>query len=110
MSGPLEVDIEDKVVKWAQKHKFLTPKVKFMEAGYPDRMFVSPQGHTIFIEFKRPGQKPTPIQEHRLNELQKRGIPATWCDSVLEAITILQSALEQEPLAIEKEYRAPQNI
>lgn len=90
----LEVDIEDKVVKWAQKRKFLTPKVKFVETGYPDRLFVSPYGHTIFIEFKKPGEKPSPIQNHRLEELRKRGIPATWCDSVHEAITILSAALE----------------
>lgn len=90
----LEVDIEDKVVKWAQKRKFLTPKVKFVETGYPDRLFISPVGHTIFIEFKRPGKVPDPIQNHRLEELRKRGVPAVWCDSVHEAIGILNAALE----------------
>lgn len=90
----LEVDIEDAVVKWAKKRKFLTPKVKFVEAGYPDRLFVSPYGHTIFIEFKKPGEQPSAIQNHRLEELRKRGIPATWCDSVHEAIGILNAALE----------------
>lgn len=90
----LEVDIEDKVVTWAKKHKFLTPKVKFVEAGYPDRLFVSPYGHTIFIEFKKPGEQPSAIQYHRLDELRKRGVPATWCDSVHEAIGILNTALE----------------
>lgn len=93
MSG-LEVDIEDKVVAWAKKHKFLTPKVKFVEAGYPDRLFISPYGHTIFIEFKKPGEEPTPIQAHRLTELTKRGVPATWCDNVIEAIRILEASLE----------------
>lgn len=90
----LEVNIEDKVVVWAKRHKFLTPKVKFVEAGYPDRLFISPSGHTIFMEFKRPGEVPSAIQEHRINELQKRGIPATWCDSVHEGIGILKVALE----------------
>ena len=90
----LEVDIEDKVVLWAKKKRFLTPKVKFIENGYPDRLFISPYGHTIFIEFKKPGETPEPIQEYRLNELRKRGIPATWCDSVHEAIGILNTALE----------------
>lgn len=94
MTNKLEVSIEDEVVKWAKKNKFLTPKVKFTEAGYPDRMFVSPYGHTIFIEFKRPGEEPSPLQYHRLSELTKRGVPATWCDNVLEAIGILKSSLE----------------
>lgn len=90
----LEVDIEDKVVQWAQRHKFLTPKVKFVEVGYPDRLFISPYGHTIFIEFKKPGEVPKPIQEHRLNQLRSRGVPAVWCDSVHEAIGILKASLE----------------
>lgn len=90
----LEVSIEDEVVKWAKKNKFLTPKVRFTEAGYPDRLFVSPYGHTIFIEFKKPGEEPSPLQYHRLSELTKRGVPATWCDNVLEAIGILKSSLE----------------
>lgn len=94
MTSKLEVDIEDAVVTWAKKRKFLTPKVKFVEAGYPDRLFVSPYGHTIFIEFKKPGEEPSPIQYHRLEELRKRGVPATWCDNVHEAIGILNAALE----------------
>ncbi len=93
MSG-LEKDIEQVVVNWAMKHGFLAPKVKFSEAGWPDRLFISPIGHTIFIEFKRPGYKPDPLQEFRLDQLRKRGIPATWCDNTVEGINILKAAVE----------------
>lgn len=31
-------------------------------AGWPDRMFIAPNGRVFWIEFKRPGHKPTPIQ------------------------------------------------
>jgi hypothetical protein len=92
----LEVNIENEVVAWAKKKGFLTPKVRFVEVGYPDRLFLSPKGHTIFIEFKRPGKRPEPIQAYRINELARRGIPAFWCDTVHGALTILAAALEPE--------------
>lgn len=94
----LEKEIEDRVVQWAKKHGFLTPKVKFVEAGWPDRLFISPQGHMIFIEFKVPGQVPDMLQEYRLEQLRQRGITATWCDSSLEALVVLKAALEPTPV------------
>ncbi len=94
----LEKEIEDRVVAWAKKNDFLAPKMKSVEAGWPDRLFISPSGATIFIEFKRPGQKPDKLQEYRLNELQRRGVPATWVDNYDEAISILKTALEPPPV------------
>src|SRR5690606_14277269 len=32
------------------------------ETGYPDRLFLIPGGRPLFIEFKRPGERPTPRQ------------------------------------------------
>lgn len=90
----LEKDIEDVVVTWAKKHGFLTPKVKFVEAGWPDRLFISPRGATIFIEFKRPGERPDKLQEYRIEQLTLRGVPATWTDNTVEGINILKAALE----------------
>lgn len=93
-----EKQIEDKVVEWAVKQGFLAPKVKFHEKGWPDRMFVSPYGATIFIEFKRLGGVPDDLQAHRLRELQRRGIPVACCDSVFSALRVLQAALEPPSL------------
>src|SRR5256885_6943041 len=95
----LEREIENKVITWARKRGFLTPKVKFVEAGYPDRLFLSPRGHTIFIEFKVPGAKPDLIQFHRIKELRARNIPAFWVDSEFEAIRILQAAMESTSIS-----------
>lgn len=94
MTTKLEKDIEMPVVGWAKKHGFLTPKVRFSEAGWPDRLFISPIGHTIFIEFKRPPFRPDALQEYRLGKLRERGIPAYWVDSVIEGISILKAAVE----------------
>jgi hypothetical protein len=103
----LEIDIEEKVMKWAKREGFLTPKVKFVEAGYPDRLFISPFGHTIFMEFKRPGEEPEPIQYHRLEQLTKRGIPAVWVDSVLEGINVLKASLEASSISNEGDTTTP---
>lgn len=94
----LEKDIENDVVQWARDRKFLTPKVRFVENGYPDRLFISPLGHTIFIEFKKPGKKPERIQFYRIEQLRLRHIPAYWADTYVEAINILKAALEPEEL------------
>lgn len=102
----LEKDIEGTVVSWAKKHNFLAIKVRFQEAGYPDRLFISPQGHTIFIEFKRPGEKPDPLQLYRIRTLQARNIPAYVCDSSVHAISILKAAVEPEVIP-EASSKAP---
>lgn len=94
----LEKDIEDVVVKWAIKNGFLAPKVKFVEAGWPDRLFLG-YGASIFIEFKRPGERPDPLQEYRIAEIRKHGIPAFWCDNTVEAIDLLKAAMDPPRLS-----------
>lgn len=89
----LEKDIEQTVVDWAKAHGFLALKVTFTENGYPDRLFISPSGHTIFIEFKRPGEVPRALQSFRIADLVKRGVPATWTCSAVEAINMLRECL-----------------
>lgn len=37
-------------------------------------------GHAVFVEMKRPGEEPTKLQEHCLNELRRRGFVAGWAD------------------------------
>lgn len=98
----LEKDIEEKVKNWAEKHNFLVVKVRFAVVGYPDRLFISPSGHTIFIEFKRPGEVPEPIQSYRIRTLKARNIPAYWTDNYVGAISILRAALDKDTLDTEE--------
>lgn len=97
----LEIELENATVRWALKHRFLAPKVKFAEAGYPDRLFISPYGHTLFIEFKRPGNVAYPLQEYRLKQLNDRFVPALWVDTYVEAIRVLEACLEPDDLSAE---------
>lgn len=48
--------------------------------GIPDRLFVLPNGRTLWVEFKRPGKTPTEIQWARIIKLQKLGQSADWFD------------------------------
>lgn len=105
----LEKDIEQTVVKWAKENNFLALKVKFNENGYPDRLFISPYGHTVFIEFKRPGEEPRPLQSHRIAELIKRGVPATWTCSAVEAINILRTCVDPTSLPDEGDQTLAQS-
>ena len=48
--------------------------------GIPDVMCLK-GGRAYFIEFKRPGEDPTKIQQHRIRELIAHGCPSTVCRS-----------------------------
>lgn len=102
----LEKDIESQVCNWAKHHGFLHPKVKFVENGWPDRVFISPAGKHCYIEFKQPGKRPREIQWHRIKELHKRGVSATWADSYEHAVGWLQAILDTERLSA-KSSQAP---
>lgn len=56
---------------------------KFVSPGYdgmPDRLVLY-RGNVVFIECKRPGEKPRKLQQVRLNEIRDQNVPAFWIDS-----------------------------
>lgn len=57
-------------------YKFVSPTT----AGMPDRLVIFPGGKNGFIELKAPGQKPRPLQQHRLAELNGYGLYARVLD------------------------------
>jgi len=74
-----EKQIEQRVIDYAAHNKVLV--FKFTPAGqrgWPDRLFLF-DGRAMFIEFKRPGEQPTPLQGARLNCLRASGVAAHWC-------------------------------
>jgi len=50
-------------------------------SGYPD-LWCLKSGVCVFVEVKMPGQKPTPLQEHRHNELKQQGFTTIVATSV----------------------------
>lgn len=49
--------------------KFVSPGV----SGVPDRIVLLPGARIVFIELKAPGEKPRPIQLHRIKQIRTLG-------------------------------------
>lgn len=95
MSTP-EAKVRDPVVKWAKAHGMMHIRMSFrpgVKRGVPDDEFLFKRwdhnGVAAFIEFKRPGKEPTPLQKARISELRMHGIPAAAFDSAAIAISWL---------------------
>jgi hypothetical protein len=50
-------------------------------AGVPDRIVVLPLGRVAFVEVKRPGQRPTALQQQVMGVLSALGCRVGWVDS-----------------------------
>lgn len=74
--GP-EAKIQDAVLKYAKSRGLLYKKNEvgryFVASGWPDVEFYPHGGKSFFMEFKAPGARPTPLQEHRISELRGAG-------------------------------------
>lgn len=64
------------------------------DTGWPDRVFLLPGGRPLFIEFKRPGEVPRALQEHRRDTLKALGYNYACCDSRESAMAYIAAALE----------------
>lgn len=87
-----ESDIEKKAVAYARSlgfmcFKFTSPNVR----GVLDRVFISPAGAVLFLEFKAPGKKPTVLQLHMIEKLRKQNVAAWWVDNLFRAHAMLRS-------------------
>ena len=87
-----EKEIEEYSRKLAVTRGWLVRKVKWLgRRGAPDRIFLKKasepcilcQGNhrALFVEFKRPGGKPTPLQEREIERLRASGAAVYGVDS-----------------------------
>ena len=77
-----EKDIEKKFVKSVRQKGGIAPK--FISPGFdgmPDRIVLLPGRHFGFVELKRPGEKPRPLQMARHRLLNKLGFPVYVLDN-----------------------------
>jgi hypothetical protein len=74
------------VVKYAKERECIAIKLTMAgpmgSQGWPDYLFIGPQGDVFFIEFKKDGGKPTPLQLQRHKELADRGHAVYVVDDV----------------------------
>lgn len=78
----LEKTIEQVVKKYAEEGGCITYKMNgFGHRGWPDRLFMY-DGKVMFIEFKREGNKPTPLQEQVHDKLRRAGFDVFVVDNI----------------------------
>lgn len=71
-------------------YKFRSPNRKHV----PDRLCLFPDGVTIFVETKRPGEKPRPGQEREHKRLRSRGHRVEVVDSKAGVQGVIDMARE----------------
>lgn len=69
----LESKIQARIIKRLESEGYYVIKLILTNKnGIPD-LLVLKDGRAFFVEVKRPGEKPRPLQEYRMNELRELG-------------------------------------
>jgi len=90
----LESSTERKVVTYAESIGYITFKISTVSSrGWPDRVFIDPNGYHIYIELKQAGKKPRKLQVHRIQQLHERKVEVHWTDSFSAVKKILDQNL-----------------
>lgn len=72
---------------------WLVEKVRFLNAGYMDRIYIHLSGVVVWMEFKRPGKGLDPLQEIRRRDLEERHQFVAWADNSDDAVYFCRAAL-----------------
>ena len=87
---PRESLIERKVCRYARSKGLRADKwTSPGRRSVPDRIILGPERLIFFIEFKRPGEKPTKLQEAEHAELRKLGFSVFVIDNVEDGIALI---------------------
>mgnify|MGYP001758873827 CR=1 FL=1 len=93
----LERTIEQTLVRETKKAGGIAPKLTSPgTAGMPDRLLILPHGKICFVELKRPGQKPRPIQVRQMGRLTQLGCMVRTIDHPNQ-IQNLINEIQQQP-------------
>lgn len=96
--------------KFLEKHieKYFTSEMKRIggkgikmiptyDNGIPDRQALY-KGRTVFIEFKKEGEKPRPLQINFMKELGKMGFEVCVIDSIQGVNELIKRLINEEPI------------
>ncbi len=79
-SNLLESEIQRKIIKRFQEQGYMVVKIIQCTAnGFPDLMLLK-DGKARFIEVKRPGEQPRPLQVYRIQQLRQLGFQVEVLD------------------------------
>lgn len=85
-----EIEIERPSKDFAKHRGWFVCKLMQCDInGMPDDLFIR-RGQVIFIEFKAPGEQPTPQQLRRHKQIRQNGIPVHVVDSLEDARELLR--------------------
>lgn len=83
-----ESSIEQDSWKIAESRGWFRVKImRTSKCGFPDHYFIR-NGITILVEFKAPGEQPSPQQKKRIWQLRKHGARVEIIDNVKQARAI----------------------
>jgi Holliday junction resolvase len=72
-----EQQIQSKLIKKLESDGYYVIKLSVTnKTGIPDLIAIPKNSDVEFIEVKRPGQKPRPLQVYRINEIKRHGVSA----------------------------------
>lgn len=98
----LEKEIEDWAVLYSETLNYMQFKLNAIGSmGKPDRLFISPQGTHIFVEFKRKGEPLRALQRYWAIQMTIRRCLVYRCDDKEHAKRILQNHLDPAAVPIE---------
>lgn len=72
--------VEKMLMEEVKKRGGLCEKWNSGTVGWPDRICILPDGKVGFVEVKRPGEEPRPIQAYRIKKLKELGMKAYVLD------------------------------
>ena len=76
-----EQQIQSKLIKQLEKEGYYVIKLSVTnKTGIPDLLAIPKNSDVEFIEVKRPGKKPRPLQVFRIKELNNNSVKATFYD------------------------------
>lgn len=75
-----ESRLQTDAVAFARSYSIISKKLSFGE-GWPDYIFIG-KGRVLFVEFKAPGESPSPLQNAIILSLRREGIPVLLCKNL----------------------------
>lgn len=109
MSTKTESILTTKIIAMIRRRGHWAMKVHggaYQQAGIPDICAVV-HGRSVWIEVKRPGERPTELQELKMKELRKAGAWSKWIDNVDDAERWVKGIEIVECRKVNSEYPRP---
>lgn len=85
-----EIEIERPASQFAEMRGWFEAKIQSPgKRGMPDRIYHR-HGMTMYVEYKAPGEKPTPQQRKRHSEIRDHGVPVHVIDNLEQAYALFR--------------------